>query len=90
MCFWLLSFFREHKIEYIKKTEKTQAFTEKLIEKLNSIHEGADFSDIGNTIGILVAENATDEMLGFEIEDFESGFNHGVSIVDGTHDGEIN
>lgn len=56
-----------------------------LIEKLNAIQESGDFSDIGNVVGIVIAENSNSERLGFEIDDFESGFSHGVSLVDGSH-----
>ena len=43
-----------------------------------------DISDIGNEIGItvgVVIENMTEE----EINDFISGFRHGVSLTNGTH-----
>lgn len=47
-------------------------------------YDNGDISDIGNEIGItvgLVIGNMTQE----EINDFISGFRHGVSLTNGTH-----
>jgi hypothetical protein len=47
-------------------------------------YDNGDISDIGNEIGIAVGsilENMTQE----EINDFISGFRHGVSLTNGTH-----
>ena len=47
-------------------------------------YDNGDISDIGNEIGIavgIVIENMTEE----EINDFISGFRHGVSLTNGTH-----
>lgn len=45
---------------------------------LDDLHEGADFSDIGNAIGMIIGD--------LEPDDFRDGFDHGVSVSDGTHD----
>jgi len=60
--------------------------TLKLItSKLDNVpYNNGDISDIGNEIGIAVGsilENMTEE----EINDFISGFKHGVSLTNGTH-----
>ena len=47
-------------------------------------YDNGDISDIGNEIGIAVGsilENITQQ----EINDFISGFRHGVSLTNGTH-----
>ena len=47
-------------------------------------YDNGDISDIGNEIGIavgIIIENMTEE----EINDFISGFRHGVSLTNGTH-----
>ena len=47
-------------------------------------YDNGDISDIGNEIGISVGscvEGMTEE----EINDFISGFRHGVSLTNGTH-----
>ena len=53
--------------------------------KLNNVsYNNGDISDIGNEIGLAIGsilENMTDE----EINDFISGFRHGVSLTNGTH-----
>jgi hypothetical protein len=41
-----------------------------------------DYSDIGNTIGIIIEENKTEED---DRHIFEMGLRHGYSLVDGTH-----
>lgn len=42
----------------------------------------ADLSDIGNEIGIIIAQYFTEEDTK---QDFISGLNHGISLTDGTH-----
>lgn len=58
---------------------------EKLKQALDEIHDGCDFTDIGNAIGIFIAENSDGKQMGYDIDDFEDGFSHGVSLIDGTH-----
>jgi hypothetical protein len=43
-----------------------------------------DLSDLGNEIGLNIGHYISDD-LGYEKDDFISGFEHGVSIIDGTH-----
>lgn len=45
-----------------------------------------DLSDVGNTIGTVIAMYFDDKELGFEKNDFISGIKHGISLIDGTHD----
>ena len=53
--------------------------------KLNNVsYNNGDISDRGNEVGLAIGsilENMTDE----EINDFVSGFRHGVSLTNGTH-----
>jgi hypothetical protein len=42
-----------------------------------------DYSDIGNSIGIIIEDNKTEEDDRYV---FEMGLRHGYSLVDGTHD----
>jgi hypothetical protein len=45
-----------------------------------------DFSDLGNEIGIIIGNMFTSQpMTREEIEDFVAGFEHGVSLTNGTH-----
>lgn len=52
---------------------------------LNSVsYPNGDISDIGNEVGIAIGthlSNFSEE----EIDDFISGFRHGVSLTNGTH-----
>ena len=43
-----------------------------------------DLSDLGNTIGIAIAEYISDKP-GFEKEDFIEGIKHGISLKHGSH-----
>ena len=67
--------FNKTKLNYIANTLK---------EAVNRIEYTGDMSDLGNEIGITVGhayENMTEE----NINDFISGFRHGVSLTNGTH-----
>jgi len=43
-----------------------------------------DLNDIGNSIGIAIGKYISEE-IGFEKNDLLAGINHGISLVDGTH-----
>ncbi len=67
--------FNKTKLNYIANTLK---------ETVNRLKYEGDMSDLGNEIGYVVGntyENMTDE----DINDFISGFIHGVSLTNGTH-----
>ena len=67
--------FNKTKLNYIANTLK---------EAVNRMEYTGDMSDLGNEIGITVGhayENMTEE----NINDFISGFRHGVSLTNGTH-----
>lgn len=56
-----------------------------IIDQLNSVkYEKGDLSDIGNEIGIILGKYISDE-LGFELESFYAGVEHGISLTKGTH-----
>ena len=56
-----------------------------LKEQLDKItYNGGDLSDVGNEIGLVIGKHLKDEM-GYEKESFIGGFDHGLSLVDGTH-----
>lgn len=59
-------------------------------QQLDSLCHNSDLSELGNVIGITIAKHQEKDKLGFEIEDFNSGFHHGVSLIDGTHGGGNN
>lgn len=44
-----------------------------------------DLSDFGNEIGLNIGQYINIDILGFEKEDFISGLEHGISIIDGSH-----
>lgn len=50
------------------------------------IRFNGDLSDLGNEIGMKVSDYINHGELGYEKEDFISGFKHGLSVADGTHD----
>jgi hypothetical protein len=55
-------------------------------EKLkSSTGLGSDLSDIGNEIGFIIAEYIDNNKLGYDLDDFISGVEHGASIKNGTH-----
>jgi hypothetical protein len=67
--------FNKSKLNYIANTLK---------EAVNRMEYTGDISDLGNEIGVTVGhayENMTEE----NINDFISGFRHGVSLTNGTH-----
>jgi hypothetical protein len=67
--------FNKTKLNYIANTLK---------ESVNRMEYIGDISDLGNEIGVTVGhayENMTEE----NINDFISGFRHGVSLTNGTH-----
>ena len=55
-----------------------------LREELRKLPLSADLSDLGNVLGQVVGSNTSDE-LGYDLDDFESGFRHGVSVAMGEH-----
>lgn len=57
---------------------------EAIIKGLEHRTFGEDLSDLGNDIGMMVAEHLSDDD-GFEKDDFIAGIEHGISTVDGTH-----
>lgn len=67
-------------MEFIKEN-----LSYEISKQLSLLNENSDMSDVGNVIGIIVAEYFSSTKLGFEKEDFLSGINHGISLVDGTH-----
>lgn len=44
-----------------------------------------DLSDLGNNIGLSIGHYVNSERLGYEKDDFISGFKHGISIIDNIH-----
>ena len=64
--------------------EKTKKTINEIKQEIDALHNQSDFSDIGDAIGRVIGSNE-DGVLGFEADDFVSGFNHGVSIANGTH-----
>jgi hypothetical protein len=67
--------FNKTKLNYIANTLK---------EAVNRMEYIGDISDLGNEIGITVG-NAYENMTEENINDFISGFRHGVSLTNGTH-----
>ena len=67
--------FDKTKLNYIANSLKEN------VTRLNYI---GDISDLGNEIGVVVG-SAFKEMTDEEISDFITGFQHGVSLTNGTH-----
>jgi hypothetical protein len=70
----------------------TRAFTYTILEKIlnefdnhkKEINYIGDISDLGNEIGFVVGR-VYNSMTQEEINDFIKGFEHGVSLTNGTH-----
>jgi len=63
-------------MEYFNELKK------KIIEQLDNARYEGDLSDVGNEIGIVIAEYFDEENT---VEDFIHGLKHGISLTDGTH-----
>lgn len=77
-------------IEYATGNLRFKKIRDNIIKKLNSIeYKRGDLTDIGNEVGIAIGIYTTyknAERLGLTKADFISGLEHGISIIDGTHD----
>jgi hypothetical protein len=77
---------KKGKVKKIKYSYTPIAYQIKQFNSEISIHldwlekNGGDIGDLGNFIGIVVGKCSKDEL-----SDFMNGFNHGVSLQDGTH-----
>ena len=62
-------------------------FVKELEKEVNKYydHNKYDLSDIGNDIGIVLSKYIDTSKEGFELNDFNSGIKHGISLMDGTH-----
>jgi len=76
--------------DIIKRNERFEKVVNEINHSLTRLaslkHEGrciCDYSDIGNSIGIIIEDNKTEED---DRHVFEMGLRHGYSLVDGTHD----
>lgn len=60
---------------------------QKIINDLKEIkvHPQGDLSDLGNEIGKILGTYIDNQEIGYELDDFLSGIEHGVSIIDETH-----
>lgn len=58
----------------------------KEIQKELSIinYDNGDLGDIGNHVGVVIAKYF-DGSIGYDKESFNRGLNHGISLIDGTH-----
>jgi len=55
-----------------------------LVDFINENNIDVDFTDLGNTIGIIIGKYINDKM-GFDKDSFIQGVKHGISLSDGTH-----
>lgn len=55
-----------------------------LIDFINENNIDIDFTDLGNTIGIIIGKYTNDDM-GFDKDSFIQGIKHGISLSDDTH-----
>ncbi|MBD3261419.1 MAG: hypothetical protein GF334_07020 [Candidatus Altiarchaeales archaeon] len=60
--------------------EGTRTICNELIKKLRDIPSNYDVSDIGNEVGIVIGYYEKSV-----VQEFKTGFDHGVSLSDGTH-----
>ena len=62
--------------------ENFNELKKKIIEQLDNARYEGDLSDVGNEIGIVIAEYFDEENT---VDDFIHGLKHGISLTDGTH-----
>ena len=64
---------------------------ENLKNGLDKLPNGSDLSDVGNIIGIIVSEYVKkgNTFNNCDMNDFNNGLKHGISLIDGTHDEPI-
>ncbi|MFA5587013.1 MAG: hypothetical protein WDA02_10925 [Saccharofermentanales bacterium] len=55
-----------------------------LVDFINENNIDVDFTDLGNTIGIIIGKYINDKM-GFDKDSFIQGVKHGISLSDGNH-----
>jgi hypothetical protein len=55
-----------------------------LVDFINENNIDVDFTDLGNTIGIIIGKYINVKM-GFDKDSFIQGVKHGISLSDGTH-----
>ncbi len=68
--------------ELIAQLKKEKALFKKVQKKNPALVP--DISDVGNVIGFVIG-NAIKEDSNINKEDFLAGFDHGISLTDGTH-----
>jgi len=56
-----------------------------LIDFINENNIDIDFTDLGNTIGIIIGKYTNEQEMGFDKDSFIQGIKHGISLSDGTH-----
>ena len=56
-----------------------------IVDQLNSVKYEGDLSDIGNEIGIVLAKYIDENKIGYELDSFIHGIEHGISLTNGTH-----
>jgi len=56
-----------------------------LVDFISENEIDIDFTDLGNTIGIIIGKYTNDKEMGFGKDDFIQGVKHGISLSDGTH-----
>ena len=60
--------------------EKSDITRVEIIDRLEDYRYKGDISDIGNEIGIVIGKYSE-----YDIKNFISGLNHGISLSNGTH-----
>lgn len=64
---------------------KFEQVKQEIIDKLSEVKYYGDLSDIGNEIGIVIGKYITVEESGYDLNDFISGVEHGISLTNETH-----
>lgn len=64
---------------------KFEQVKQEIIDKLSEVKYYGDLSDIGNEIGIVIGKYITVEEPGYDLNDFISGVEHGISLTNETH-----
>lgn len=64
---------------------KFEQVKQEIIDKLSEVKYYGDLSDIGNEIGIVIGKYITLEEPGYDLNDFISGVEHGISLTNETH-----
>lgn len=64
---------------------KFESIKDEIISNLKEMKYSGDLSDIGNEIGIVIGKYINNKDMGYNLDNFNHGVKHGISLANGTH-----